>query len=76
MHRLQPDRISNEENETTVNIDHCEGCFSVYTTASRVARMLERQFKDYFTLAADNASAVVTDVPVALICRLHLSSLK
>lgn len=76
MHQLNSRLISAQECESTVTIDHHEATFSVYTTAKRVATMLQEQFPSYYTLAADGASAIVECVPVSQLCRLHLSKFK
>lgn len=76
MHRLNPTKISAEENETTLTIDHYSQTFSCYTTAAKVARMLERQFPTHYEETLDRAGATANDVPLSLICKLHLSSLK
>lgn len=76
MYRLSTTKVSAEENETTVSIDHYSQTFAVYTTASKVARMLKLQFPSHYEEAFDQASATANDVPVSLICKLRLSSLK
>jgi hypothetical protein len=76
MYRLNPTKVSAVENETSLTIDHYTQTFCCYTTSAKVARMLERQFKEYYSLAPDEASATANDVPVQYLCKLHLSSLK
>lgn len=76
MLRMKPSLISAEENETTVSIDHYSQTFSVYTRASKVARMLKLQFPEWYEETYDGSAATANDVPVANICKLRLSSLK
>jgi hypothetical protein len=68
--------ITAEENETTLNVDHYNETFSIYTTAKRVASMLKKQFPSFYKEAEDKASATANDVPVSQITKVRLSSLK
>jgi hypothetical protein len=76
MERLDHTRISAEENETTLNFSHANKTFSIYTTASKVARMLEKQFPAQYKLSEDGASATANEVPVLEVTKLWLSKLK
>jgi hypothetical protein len=76
MYRLDGTKVTAEENETSINVDHYGEVFSIYTTAAKVASMLERKFPDYYRLADDGASATANSVPLKFITKLWMSTLK
>lgn len=76
MLQLSARHISQEENETVINVSYASGTFSVYTTALRTSNMLKERFPEYYELAKDGASATANQIPLELITKLQLSKLK